>query len=137
MAKPTDKVINLLTGAVVGGSLLVMLGVVMALQLIPTSLHVASLWLGAILESVVTIILTSVLVGGLLAFAIRRWILLLPLLAFGGFLGAAIVSVVVSSDWSLMQETFSIKVFLLRIAEAVVGAGVLAYVWHKLHDNEI
>ena len=126
---------SLVVGGLVGSVYYPALGLVIALAVVPTAVHVSSLWVGTVLESVVALFAISLVVGALLALLIKRWIPLVPYLAFVGFLVSVLAQYSWATEWKVFNGPLE-SLVVFRFCEAIVGGVILALVFRAVQSLE-
>ena len=127
--------VNLVSGALLGYSYFAVLAIVMSLPVLPTQLYVSSLWMGAVFESVISLLITCLVFGTLVCIGIKRFVSLAPLVAAAGFLTGAVIFQI-PIDWFAIESSLGKGIFALRLGELITGASLLAAVWWYIGRGE-
>jgi hypothetical protein len=128
--------VNLALGAALGYSHILILTLVIAVPVFPSKFYVESLWAGILVDSAISVLATSLLLGAIVGIAIRRFVSLAPLAVALGFVIGAVISLV-PLDWMEVENTLGRGLIALRIGEVFVGAGLLMSVWWYVGRREI
>ena len=120
-----EIIVAVIVGAILGWLYSPVLGLIKMTPIVTIHLLNISVWLGELVESVVAIIIVTVLFGYLSGLIIKQWAPIAPLFGACGLLLSAFISI--ASVFSISD--LGLGIVWYRFVEVIVASFSLFYVW--------